>query len=58
MNAMNKKHVCYDMQILVTMMQGEVIKLARQSLVLLLEALVVYLVIRTRCGQGLEVGLI
>jgi hypothetical protein len=39
---------------LVTMMHGEVTKLARQSLVLLLKALVVYLVIRTRCGQGLE----
>jgi hypothetical protein len=33
------------------MMHGEVIKLVRQSLVLLLEALVVYLVIR--CVQGL-----
>jgi hypothetical protein len=33
------------------MMQGEVIKLARQSLVLLLEALLVYLVIR--CGKAL-----
>jgi hypothetical protein len=46
MNAMNKIHVCYDMQ-------GEVTKLARQNLVLLLMVLVVYLVIRTRCGQGL-----
>jgi hypothetical protein len=35
------------------MMQGDVTKLARQSLVLLLKALVVYLVIRNRCGQGL-----
>jgi hypothetical protein len=35
------------------MMQGEVTKLARQSLVLLLKSLLVYLVIRTRCGQGL-----
>jgi hypothetical protein len=39
---------------LVTMMHGEVTKLARQSLILLLKALVVYLVVRTRCGQGLE----
>jgi hypothetical protein len=38
---------------LVTMMHGEVTKLARQSFALLLKALVVYLVIRTRCGQGL-----
>jgi hypothetical protein len=38
---------------LVNMMQGGVTKLAKQSLVLLLKALVVYLVIRTRCGQGL-----
>jgi hypothetical protein len=38
---------------LVNMMQGGVTKLAKQSLVLLPKALVVYLVIRTRCGQGL-----
>jgi hypothetical protein len=35
------------------MMQGEVTMLARHSLVSLLKALVVYLVIRIRCGQGL-----
>jgi hypothetical protein len=35
------------------MMQGEVTKLVRQSLVLLLKVLVVYLVITIRCGQGL-----
>jgi hypothetical protein len=35
------------------MTQGAVTKLAKQSLVLLMKALVVHLVIRTRCGQGL-----